>query len=206
MTPPPVDQVRPRIEGDREQEILDAALAVLVDVGYDRLTMDAVASAARASKATLYRRWSSKAALVSDALVSHRGPLHAPDTGSLRGDLLAAFCGPHGLSDGTQTAMMAAVLTAVTRDEEFATEFRTRFLGPKLAIAASMFARARERGEVRADLDTELIAPLLPGVVIHRHLMLGLAADEAFIARVIDEIVLPLARAGAPAPPATDLP
>ena len=54
--------LRPRVEGDREQEILDAALEVLGEVGYDRLTMDAVAQRAKASKATLYRRWNSKAA------------------------------------------------------------------------------------------------------------------------------------------------
>jgi hypothetical protein len=62
---------RPRIEGDREAEILDAAVRVLADVGYDRLTMDMVASEARASKATLYRRWQNKAALVVDP---SRGP------------------------------------------------------------------------------------------------------------------------------------
>ena len=59
---------RPRIEGDREAEVLDAAVAVLAEVGYDRLTMDQVALTARASKATLYRRWSSKAELVVDAV------------------------------------------------------------------------------------------------------------------------------------------
>ena len=58
-TPPPVD-TRPRVEGEREMEILKAALEVLADVGYDRLTMDAVATRAKASKATLYRRWKTK--------------------------------------------------------------------------------------------------------------------------------------------------
>ncbi|MGL5927508.1 MAG: helix-turn-helix domain-containing protein, partial [Dermatophilaceae bacterium] len=62
---------RRRVEGDREREILSAALGVLAEVGYDRMTMDAVALAARASKATLYRRWQSKTALVVDALLCH---------------------------------------------------------------------------------------------------------------------------------------
>jgi len=78
---------RPRVEGDREQEIFDATLQVLEEVGYDRLTMDAVASAARASKATLYRRWNGKVALVIDALISQKGQPVVPDTGTLRGDL-----------------------------------------------------------------------------------------------------------------------
>ena len=63
----PADGARPRIEGERESEILDATIAMLLDSGYDRLTMDAVAGRARASKATLYRRWESKASLVVDA-------------------------------------------------------------------------------------------------------------------------------------------
>ena len=70
---------RPRVEGDREQEIFDATLQVLEEVGYDRLTMDAVASRAKASKATLYRRWHSKAGLVIEAVMLHKGPATSPD-------------------------------------------------------------------------------------------------------------------------------
>ena len=82
--------LRPRIEGEREAEILDAALELLASSGYDRLTMDAVASAAKASKATLYRRWDTKAELVVDALSRAKGApqLEPIDTGSLRGDLI----------------------------------------------------------------------------------------------------------------------
>src|ERR1700759_5179485 len=69
---------RPRVEGGREEEILDATVAVVAELGYDRLTMDAVATAAKASKATLYRRWSTKAELVVDA-VSSAACLPAPD-------------------------------------------------------------------------------------------------------------------------------
>src|SRR5215467_12573472 len=103
---------RPRVEGDREQEILTAALEVLADVGYDRLTMDAVAQRAKASKATLYRRWNSKATLVVEALARTKGVPVTPDTGALRSDLLAAFCGMGGLTDHDTTATLGAVLTA----------------------------------------------------------------------------------------------
>src|SRR4249919_3462855 len=64
---------RPRVEGDRETEILDATLELLATAGYDRLTMDGVAAAAKASKATLYRRWTSKAELVIDAIERAKG-------------------------------------------------------------------------------------------------------------------------------------
>ena len=83
---------RPRIEGDRELEILEATLEVLADVGYDRLTMDAVATRAKASKATLYRRWTNKVSLVIDALQHSKGPTEIPDTGSLREDLRGLMC------------------------------------------------------------------------------------------------------------------
>ncbi len=69
---------RPRVEGDREQQILDATLEVLADVGYDRLTMDAVAALAKASKATLYRRWNNKVSLVIEALQHTKGPHRGP--------------------------------------------------------------------------------------------------------------------------------
>src|SRR3954452_8735043 len=114
---------RPRIEGDREQEILDATLEVLADVGYDRLTMDAVAARAKASKATLYRRWTNKVSLVVEALQHQKGPNVVPDTGSLRNDLRAVFCGSGGLTDQHTVAQFASVLTAIARDPEFAEAF-----------------------------------------------------------------------------------
>ena len=85
MTPTEAHAQRPRIEGDREREILEAALEVLADVGYDRLTMDAVATRARASKATLYRRWNTKVGLVIDALLSRRRRPRRPTRAAFAG-------------------------------------------------------------------------------------------------------------------------
>ncbi len=191
-------QSRPRIEGDREQEILDATLDALVEVGYDRLTMDAVATRARASKATLYRRWSTKTALVIDALLSDKDlprPV-VPDTGSLRGDLLETFCGMGGLTDHRQLAIFASVLTAVTRDEEFAAAFRRDFVAPKVAVAGAVFTRARDRGEIDTSVDLDLLAPALPGIVLHRLFVLGERPGPDLVARVIDQIILPAATCG----------
>ncbi len=195
-SPAPEAVARPRVEGDREQEVLGAALEVLADVGYDRLTMDAVATAARASKATLYRRWSSKSALVIDALKSQKSANPPVDTGNLRDDLLATYCGMGGQADQAQIAILASVLTAIARDEDFAEEFRRDFIGPKAAISASIFARAQARGELRDDVDLDVIAPALPGIALHRQFLLGQAPDIDFITRVIDQIILPAVLAG----------
>src|SRR3954451_21644229 len=91
-----VAAARPRIEGVREQEFLEAALGVLADVGYDRLTMDAVAHRAKASKATLYRRWNSKSRLGGEPLARVKGLPAAPDKVDLRTALLKTFCGMGG--------------------------------------------------------------------------------------------------------------
>jgi AcrR family transcriptional regulator len=186
--------VRPRVEGDREQQILDAALQVLADVGYDRLTMDAVAAKAKASKATLYRRWTSKARLVVDALAQQKNNPEIPDTGELRSDLLATFCGHGGLTDSGTTATFGAVVTAVTTDPEFAAEFRRQVVEPKSRISRTLFERARDRGELRDDVDLDLVVPALSGVILHRVFLLGEQPDAQLIERAIDQIILPAVR------------
>lgn len=196
-TSTPEAPTRPRVEGDREQEILDATLGVLIDVGYDRLTMDAVATKAKASKATLYRKWDGKAALVIDALMSQKTPLEVPrDTGSLRGDLLAVFCAPGGLTDEHQTAILGSVITAIGRDAEFAAAFRERFIAPKVAVARQIYERAHERGELREDLDLEILSAALPGIVLHRMFLLGDLPNTDLIARVVDQVIIPAATRG----------
>ena len=186
--------LRPRVEGDREREILDAALEVLAEVGYDRLTMDAVAQRAKASKATLYRRWNSKATLVVDALATQKASPPVPDSGDLRTDLLTAFCGMGGLTDHDTTQTFGAVMTALSTDPEFAAEFRTRVLVPKSQLSRSLFQRAVDRGEVRADLDLDLVAPALAGIVLHRIFVMGEIPGPTLIEQVIDQIILPAVR------------
>ena len=188
---PETAAARPRVEGDREQEILDAALEVLADVGYDRLTMDAVAHRAKASKATLYRRWNSKATLVVEALARVKGVPVIPDTGDLRTDLLQTFCGLGGLTDHDTTATLGAVLTAVSTDPEFAVEFRRQVVEPKARVSRLIFERARDRGELRDDLDLDIVVPALAGIVLHRVYVFGDKPDPQLIERAVDQIILP---------------
>jgi len=195
-----VPQLRPRVEGDREEEILETTIDLLVDLGYHRLTLDAVARQARASKATLYRRWESKPALVIDALIKAKDmpDPELPNTGSLRGDLIATFCGAHGMANSRATEVLGSVITAVSTDEEFARLFRERFIGPKLAVTEAIYAHAIERGEISPDIDLEIIGPALAGVCLHRAYLMGMPPDEELITRVIDHLIIPAATHGAP--------
>lgn len=188
---------RPRVEGDREEQILDAALGLLLELGYDRFTMDAVAREAHASKATLYRRWESKPVLVIDALMRAKSAPHpvAPDTGSLRQDLLDTFCGASGLASQVNTGVLAALITAISTDAEFAALFREKFIEPKVAITRAIYERAIARGEIDASVDLDVIGPALAGILLHRVYLLGEPADATTIERVVDRVIMPAVRA-----------
>jgi len=187
---------RPRVEGGREEEILAATVALVAELGYDRLTMDAVATAAKASKATLYRRWTSKAELVVDAVSRAKGcPMpENVDTGTLRGDLISLACGAGGFTDELPMSVMAGLLTALQHDAELQSAFRERFLAPRLGLVATVYRRAVDRGEVSPDIDVELLANTLPAVIIHHAFLLGVEPTDDLILRVIDNVILPAAR------------
>ncbi len=131
----------------REQAILDAALELVMEVGYDRLSMDALAERARASKATIYRRWSGKAQVVVEAVRRRKHEGHAPpDTGSLRQDLLESLGGMCLSLDGDE-ALVTGVLSAMRTDPELAGLIRAQVLdgdGPTDVV----IARAVARGEL----------------------------------------------------------
>lgn len=184
---------RPRVEGDRETEVLDAAVRVLAEVGYDRLTMDNVAMEARASKATLYRRWQNKASLVVDAVSRAKGMPAAepPSTGSLRGDLVETWCGHSGWSSSLPMSVMCGLMTALHTDEELGTAFRAGFLGPRVAQARQIFEAARDRGEIAEGVDLDLVMSVLPAVCVQQELLLNQSVDDAFVIKVIDSVVLP---------------
>lgn len=189
-------QHRPRIEGGREEQILDATVEVLAELGYDRLTMDAVATAAKASKATLYRRWTTKAELVVDAISRAKGcPVPDDiDTGSLRGDLIAMSCGENGFTAEMPMSVVAGLLTALHRDDVLQKAFQDQFLAPRIAVTNRVYERAVERGEIGADVDVELLSTTLPAVIVHQAFVLGIEPTDDMVLRVIDHVILPAAR------------
>jgi AcrR family transcriptional regulator len=192
LTPVSPAQTRPRVEGAREEEILDAAVELLLELGYDRLTMDQVATRARASKATLYRRWASKQSLVVDAVNRSKKAVSdpLPDTGNLRDDLVQAFCGagaPHNLR------VLSVVVSALQTDPEFARAFRAQFVAPRAAVTQQLYARAAERGELLPDVDLSVLGPALAGIVLHRAIVLGEQVTPTLVERVVDQIIIPAA-------------
>jgi len=191
----------PRAEA-REQAILDAALELVMEVGYDRLSMDALAERAHASKATIYRRWSGKAPVVVEAIRrrKHEGR-DIPDTGSLRGDLLEALGGMCLSLDGDE-ALVTGVMSAMRTDPELADLMRAQVFDGTSPTDV-VIARAVARGELPPGTSGALVNEVAPAIVMQRLVFRGEPLDEAFTTHLVDEIVLPLLgrTAGAPPPP-----
>lgn len=187
---------RPRVEGERVLEIHEAVVEVLVEVGYDKLTFDQVAARARAGKATLYRKWPTKAALVVDAVQATicPGVVERPDTGSLRSDLVLGACQQGGLTSGLP-GLLGAVMPALHRDEELMREFRQRFIEPMASGLRDVFVRAQLRGEIGPRADLDRLAGILPALCLHRAVVDGADCDRDDVLAIVDEIVLPACRA-----------
>jgi len=189
---------RPR-DPSRDEAIIDATIDVLVRDGYDRLSMEGVAAAAGVGKATVYRRWSSKAELVIDAMATLKPAIDGIDTGTLDGDLelmVVASCSPQ--SHRLQRVMMS-ICSALPREPELLEAFRTRFTEPRIARITAMLERARSRGELGPGVDVAMAASLVPSLMLQRALMTGKPAGRAYAEQVVGSVLLPVL--GRPARP-----
>ncbi len=184
---------RPRLEGERVREVLEVALQVLGEVGYDKLTLDEVAARARASKATLYRRWSSKAELVADAMSSGHGHEPHPDTGNLHDDLHAFVTMRRSATDA-DVRLMCGVSTAMSTDPELGRALRQRFVEPKRAGLRRILETGRARGEVGKLVDLDLVTSLIPAMMTFWSVVEGTPPPEDLGRRLIDEVLLPAVR------------
>lgn len=184
---------RPRDDA-RERAILDAAIEVLAEVGYDRTTMDAVAARAHASKATIYRRWPGKAELVIEALRCRVAPAKAiPDKGSLRADLIeemSLMCANMGGIDGE---LLCGLIGAVRSDAALAKALDEQMFVDKEYVIATIVDRAAERGEVTRR-SSALLLEVAPAMAL-MHQLRGKPLDGAFVTHVVDDVLLPLLRA-----------
>ncbi|MFI9639698.1 TetR/AcrR family transcriptional regulator [Micromonospora sp. NPDC051925] len=184
-----------RAGDDRHPELLEAVLELLREVGYDRLTIDAVAARARASKATVYRHWPGKPQLVAAALRHRHVGVQIPaDTGSLRGDLLellrttAAIC-----TDDSD--LMQALIFAMRSSPELENLIRQQVLPAGRVAGVAVVVRAAARGEIPAEAgERDLFHDLAPAMVMSRIMAHGLPADDEFITSLVDQVLIPVLR------------
>jgi AcrR family transcriptional regulator len=182
-------------DASRDDALRQAALEVLAEVGYDRLTVDAVAARAGAGKATCYRRWAGKAELVVDAVSHMKAKLEQPDTGSLRGDLIALTSHAHDADDSFRVDVQAGLVSGLVRDAQLRQVFAEHFVAPRKAVFRTVFDHAVERGEIAPVPDVELLSDIVPSMIFHQLILTGRPPGAAFILKVVDDIVLRLAAA-----------
>jgi AcrR family transcriptional regulator len=184
---------RSRITPEREAELYGAVLDLLREVGYDALTMDAVAARTRSSKATLYRQWGGKAELVVRAMHSQKpGSIADVDTGSLRGDLHTIIDREDDCVMAENVALMRALAMAVHQNDDLRQALRELLVEPEVEEFRRIVDRAIERGEVRPDNPAlDYIVHMLVGAFATRMLIDEQPPTQAFLRLYIDAVVLP---------------
>ena len=194
---PPASKLGRKRDHTRDPEILDAAIDVLAEAGFDGMTIDMVAARAKAGKATIYRRWPSKADLVLDAVACMKaGELdaeHLPDTGTLRGDLVAMIR-PRSIEEGERKLrIMGGLFGMISSSPELADAAHAAIIEPRVAVNRLFLRRAIERGEISADCDVEALAVVTPAMAAFRLLIQKQPIDAEYLLSLVDGVLLPAA-------------
>lgn len=169
------------------QAILQATLDLLAQVGFDSMTIDAIAARAGVGKTTIYRRYSSKEELVADAMESLREEIVIPNTDSLWGDIdtLIASAAQITLSPlGRQTVAM--IISTAASNSQFVQIYWTKYLQPRRQAFAIVLERAKIRGEIQADIDSDLVFDTMSGIMLYALVFQPVAQSwEAYVRRVL---------------------
>jgi AcrR family transcriptional regulator len=185
---------RPRDDA-REQAILSAAVDLIVEVGYDAMSMEAVAGRAGVSKATIYRRWAGKAELVADAIrgLDDGSLADPPDTGSLRGDLLALTRTLFANLSGADGGLVCGLAVAVRADAELGRLLANHKQEYRQRVTSLIVSRAQSRGELPAATVPPELMDIALGVSLFR-IMSGQPLDDPFADYLVDRVLIPSVR------------
>ncbi|MFC4945283.1 TetR/AcrR family transcriptional regulator [Pseudonocardia sp. GCM10023141] len=185
---PPVRRGRGRRPAaEVRAEVLDAAGRLLIDEGMGAFTMERVAALSGASKMTLYKWWPSKGALALEGYFhAVEQTLHFPDTGDIEADLTSQVRSFVRLISETSAGRVVAELIGLSQtDADLAAAFREHYSGPRRALAVAAMQRAQSRGQLRADIDPEVVVDQLWGACYHRLLI----PDQPLSASFADALV-----------------
>jgi AcrR family transcriptional regulator len=159
-----------------------------------------VAARAKAGKATLYRRWPSKGELIIDAIACMKQVDYSrlPDTGSLRGDLIAMIK-PPSIKDGQRKLqIMAGLMSMLSHDPGLADAANAAIIEPRAAATRALMQRAIDRGQIPADCEIEVLSQISAAMAAYRVLILRKPVDRDFLISLIDGVVMPAVGLGRP--------
>lgn len=183
---------RPRDTG-LDLAILEATLALLTEVGYEQLSIEAVAGRSGTAKTTIYRRYRDKAELVA-AAVDHRA--HAvppePTADGLRQNLLALVGWLSEQITEQEVGVLGALFTGMRGDPRLAEEMRRILRRDQAAMTDELLRKAIRHGDQLTPGAAELFAEVAPAVIVHRIVFVGEPCDDRFVEHLVDDVLLPL--------------
>jgi AcrR family transcriptional regulator len=190
---------QPRLSGRRgqaarnDERILAAAREVFI--ADPKAPISAVAARAGVGISALYRRWPGKEDLVVDAL-DHALPSIAdlPDHGSVRDDLLDLLRQMTAMVNSATGCALQCLLAEIDRDHPFTRLLHERVFAPRKHTFLTVLQRAADRGQVRADAASPLVAEVGPAMVAQRFLADGAPVPDHYVVSVVDDVVMPLLR------------
>ena len=182
---------RPR-DRARDEAIHEAALEILSEEGYDRTTVEAIAARAQVSKATIYRRYRNKQAILMAAMGEHAAcSLPQIDTGSLRGDLIELISEHVKALKGPDGELLMALLSSAHRDPELGKLLPQNKPGVSDVVSQEIFARGIARGEVSTSANIEFLGEVVPAIFSHRLFITHQSVNRKFIEQLVDDLLIP---------------
>jgi AcrR family transcriptional regulator len=186
-----VSDARPRRPTERVRlAVVSAAKELIDERGFSALTVDEVASRSGVSKMTIYRWWNNRSAVAMDVLLEAAGPntpmLHE---GSALSNLRTHLLNAVGFLSGPSSGLLAGVIADAQHDEELSEELRNHYLYARRSMTLELVKRAMVEGDVRQDVDAEVVLDLLIGPLYYRLLFGHLPVDEAFMATIVDTLL-----------------
>ena len=174
-----------------EKAILDATRELLAERGVHQLTVEGVAARSGVAKTTIYRRWRSKDELALAVLLDMVEQIvEVPDVGDVRAELITFVDGAVKILGTTLMGrVMQGLVSDLATDPALGRSFRERIVAFRVSEVRRVLERAVERGELRADVDVDLVHELLFGPVYYRLLLSGGPLDKGLATRIVDAVL-----------------
>ncbi|GAA1863556.1 hypothetical protein GCM10009836_49900 [Pseudonocardia ailaonensis] len=188
--------------------MLDATTTLLRDVGFARLTIDAISERSGVAKATIYRWWNNRSDVAMEALLGQRGPSEPfVHEGSALSNLRTHLTEAAGFLSGPTGRLVAGIVGDAQHDAQIARAFRERFLAQRRTLIMRLLAAAVAEGDVRPDVDHDVLVDLLTGALYYRLLVTGAPLSADVADRALDTVLQGVRPGPAPdAPPSAGPP
>ncbi|MGG3402667.1 TetR family transcriptional regulator [Bacillus cereus] len=168
---------------ETQKAILSASYELLLESGFKAVTVDKIAERAKVSKATIYKWWPNKAAVVMDGFLSAAAAarLPVPDTGSALNDILIHATSLANFLISREGTIINELVGEGQFDSKLAEEYRVRYFQPRRLQAKQLLEKGIKRGELKENLDIELSIDLIYGPIFYRLLVTGEKLDDSYV-------------------------